>query len=137
MVQAMGEARCDEAAVAPGGTNGDLAGLDQEDVSAGVALLGLDCRPQAGEPAPDDEEVAGRVAGRASRAGGRSGVSVQKTAGRAAARAVADHLAVGMEPWRQSCRRTGPVPHTWAAHSRPKTSPTAGAWRVGLVTTRC
>jgi hypothetical protein len=55
MVQAMGEARCDEAAVAPGGTNGDLAGLDQEDVLAGVALLGLDCRPQAGEPAPDDE----------------------------------------------------------------------------------
>ena len=37
MVQAMGEARRDEAAVAPGGTNGDLAGLVEKVSGMGEA----------------------------------------------------------------------------------------------------
>ena len=132
----MGEARRDKAAVAPGGTNGDLAGLDQEDVLARVALLGLDCGPQAGEPAPDDEEVAGRVAG-------------EDLAGQRAIGAVGPEDGGAGRGEGGGCPpRCGRGAHdailpqdgAGAAHmgcpQQAQTSPTAGAWRVGLITTR-
>ncbi len=65
-----------KAAVAPGGPERDVLGLDEEHVARRLALLRDQRRPEAGEPAAHDREVARDVA----RDGGarlRRGVRVQ------------------------------------------------------------
>ncbi len=47
-----------EAAVAPGGLPADAAALEEHDLASGVALLGEQGRPHAGQSAADDGEVA-------------------------------------------------------------------------------
>ena len=60
---ALSEAVCErghaDAAVAAAGLAAGRAGLEDDDVEAGVLLLGEERRPQAGEAGADDGEVAG------------------------------------------------------------------------------
>ena len=54
--------RCvDEAAVAPGACVRDAAGVDEEYVAFGIALLREQRGPQSGESAADDEQVGAGV----------------------------------------------------------------------------
>ena len=62
---AVSEAGFDKAAIAPRGRPADPFGLDQHDGCAGIAFGGMQCCPQAGVPAADHEQVAGRRAGQA------------------------------------------------------------------------
>ena len=59
----VGERADADAAVAAAGLAGDLAGLEDDDVGAGVALLGEQRGPEAGEAGADHREVADSVAG--------------------------------------------------------------------------
>ncbi len=57
--ESVGEGGGAEAAVAAGGGPARLTALDEDDVAAGVALLGQERGPQSAVAAADDEEVAG------------------------------------------------------------------------------
>jgi hypothetical protein len=52
-----------EAAVAPAGAGADGLGFEQDDVARRVVGLGVQRRPQAGEPAADDAQVRVDAAG--------------------------------------------------------------------------
>jgi len=67
VVQPVGERRVDETAVPPGRTEPDRPGLEQHDVTPRILFLGLDRRPQAGEPAADDDQAGVVVAGQPGR----------------------------------------------------------------------
>jgi hypothetical protein len=53
------QAGIDEASVAAGGGPSDSVGVDQDDPLIRIALGGMQCGPQTGVAAADDQEVGG------------------------------------------------------------------------------
>jgi hypothetical protein len=82
---AVGQAAGTEAAVAAGRGPADGRRFDQDDVAAGIGLLGLQCGPQTGVTAADDDQIGIDCTDSEGNAGGAAGSSSQNTEGWASA----------------------------------------------------
>ena len=114
VLKSVGQARVDEPAVATRRRPADAVGLDQHDALVRIALCGMQCRPQPGVAAADDQQVAGDRRGQA-RIVGPLDVEPHRSEGACGQRTFDQ---CGSRPWRRTpFPQLGPYGLTWASPS--------------------